>query len=193
VGASGGGKSTIVALLSRFYLPRRGEILLDGVNVQDLDRRWLTQQIALVGQDPALFSGTIAQNIAYGVMSHDPEKAGCALHGSSREEIAAAAEMANARAFIEAFPDGYDTAVGEGGVQLSGGQRQRIAIARAILKDAPVLILDEATSALDAESEALVQEALSRLMKGRTVLVIAHRLSTVVNANKICVVGKGRV
>ncbi|CAM9236459.1 unnamed protein product, partial [Choristocarpus tenellus] len=143
VGPSGGGKSTIVALLSRFYQPDQGEILLDGVNVQDLDRRWLTRHVALVGQNPALFTGTIAQNIVYGVVNPDPDKADCELQGTTMEEVAHAAELANAKEFIEDFPEGYNTFVGEGGVQLSGGQRQRIAIARAILKNAPILVLDE--------------------------------------------------
>eukprot|EP00903_Cladosiphon_okamuranus_P009724 g9246.t1 len=204
VGNSGGGKSTIAALLSRFYTPNRGDILIDGVDVTDLDRRWLTQRIAMVGQNPALFTGTIAQNIAYGAAAlgnaGSPEAMATGSGkttelggGVTMDQVVEAAEFANARDFVEGFPDGFDTFVGEGGVQLSGGQRQRVAIARAVLKDARILILDEATSALDAHSEALVQEALSRLTKGRTVLVIAHRLSTVVNADKICVLSQGKV
>ncbi|CAN0058792.1 unnamed protein product, partial [Laminaria digitata] len=196
VGNSGGGKSTIAALLSRFYAPSQGAILIDGVDVNDLDRRWLTQRIALVGQNPALFTGTIAQNIAYGAAASGTRggeaEAGADVGGVSMDQIVEAAQLANAKEFIEEFPDGFSTFVGEGGVQLSGGQRQRIAIARAVLKNARILILDEATSALDAHSEALVQEALGRLTKGRTVLVIAHRLSTVVNADKICVLAQGK-
>ncbi|CAM9282087.1 unnamed protein product, partial [Pylaiella littoralis] len=209
VGNSGGGKSTIAALLSRFYEPSRGEILIDGVDVADLDKKWLTQRIALVGQNPALFTGTIAQNIAYGAagagIAAPPEGSGNGKRNGRDEKglggdvtmdrVVQAAELANAKDFVEDFPDGFDTFIGEGGVQLSGGQRQRIAIARAVLKDARILILDEATqatSALDAHSEALVQEALSRLTKGRTVLVIAHRLSTVVDADKICVLRDGK-
>lgn len=220
VGLSGGGKSTIAALLSRFYTPTRGDILVDGVPVDDLDRKWLTQKIALVGQNPALFTGTIAQNIAYGLSattnmantnkgtSAEADDAGGGGGGSdgdghegvghgglgvSMEKVVEAAELANAKDFIQGFPDGFDTFIGEGGVQLSGGQRQRIAIARAVLKNARILLLDEATSALDARSEALVQEALNRLMKDRTVLIIAHRLSTVVDADKICVLSQGKV
>eukprot|EP00611_Tribonema_gayanum_P029426 TRINITY_DN7867_c0_g1_i1.p1 TRINITY_DN7867_c0_g1~~TRINITY_DN7867_c0_g1_i1.p1 ORF type:complete len:199 (+),score=46.91 TRINITY_DN7867_c0_g1_i1:79-675(+) len=166
--------------------------------MRDIDRTWLVQQVALVGQNPALFSGTIASNIAYGAVPRGGsaralQGGDVPLNGATMEEVIAAAKQANAHDFIMQFPQGYDTPVGEGGAQLSGGQRQRVAIARAILKDARILVLDEATSALDAQSEALVQEALERLMQGRTVLVIAHRLSTVVSADKICVIGSGMV
>jgi len=181
VGPSGAGKSTIGALLSRYYAPTRGRLLIDDTPIGDLPNDLLTKEIALVSQGASLFSGTLASNIAYGI------------EGATPEQIENAARVANAHDFIEDFPQGYETTVGEGGVSLSGGQRQRIAIARAVLKDSKILILDEATSALDAESEAAVQTALDRLVKGRTVLVIAHRLSTVVNADKICVVGGGQI
>jgi len=181
VGPSGAGKSTLAALLLRFQDVRDGAVRFDGVDVRALALRDLRQSIGLVAQEPVLFSGTIAENIAYGVPAATPA------------DIERAARDASAHAFITAFPDGYATLVGERGVQLSGGQRQRIAIARAILLDPRVLVLDEATSNLDAESEALVQEALARLMKGRTTLVIAHRLSTVREADRIVVLAGGRV
>jgi ATP-binding cassette subfamily B protein len=181
VGPSGSGKSTLAALVSRFYDPLSGSILWDGIPVQTLDAGWLRRQIGIVAQDPVLLSTSIAANIRYG----RPE--------ADQAAIEAAARAANAHEFITALPDGYHTLVGERGIQLSGGQRQRVAIARAMLKDPRVLILDEATSALDAESEYLVQEALDRLMKGRTTLVIAHRLSTVRHANRVVVMEQGQI
>ncbi len=181
VGPSGGGKSTVAGLLLRLYDPQAGRVTLDGRDIRDLDTHWLRGQIGIVSQEPILFATTIADNIRYGRPS------------ATDDEVRAAARAANAHAFIEGFPEGYETVVGERGVRLSGGQKQRVAIARAILKDPRVLVLDEATSALDAESEHLVQEALDRLMRGRTTLVIAHRLSTVKDANRVVVIDKGRV
>jgi subfamily B ATP-binding cassette protein MsbA len=182
VGRSGSGKSTLVGLLARFYVVDGGRILLDGRDISRLRLADLRRQISWVGQDVVLFDGTIAENIAYG-----------ALAGCSRRRIEDVAEAAHVNAFARALPAGLDTPVGERGVLLSGGQRQRIAIARALLKDAPVLILDEATSALDAESERIVQAAAQRLMHGRTALIIAHRLETVQNADRIVVVSDGRI
>jgi len=181
VGPSGSGKSTIANLIPRFYDPTEGRILLDGRPLTELDPRWLRERIGSVPQDPMLFSISIAENIAY------------SLQDSGQEDIRAAAEAANAHEFIARFPDGYDTEVGERGVQLSGGQRQRVAIARAVLKNPRILILDEATSALDAESEHLVKQALDRLMQGRTTLIIAHRLSTVKDANRVIVLDRGNL
>ncbi len=181
VGPSGAGKSTIAALLARFYDPQAGEIRVDDRNLKALDASWLREHVGSVAQEPILFSTTVADNIRY------------ARPNATDEEVAAAARAANADAFIRGFPEGYQTLVGERGVQLSGGQKQRIAIARAVLKDPRILILDEATSALDAESEHLVKEALDRLMRGRTTLVIAHRLSTVVDADRVLVLSGGRV
>jgi ABC transporter fused permease/ATP-binding protein len=181
VGPSGAGKSTVAALLQRFYDPQAGELRLDGHDLRTLDPAWLRRQIGTVAQEPILFSTTIADNIRYG----RPD--------ATRAEIEAAARAANADTFVRAFPEGYDTLVGERGVQLSGGQKQRVAIARAVLKDPRLLVLDEATSALDAESEHLVKEALDRLMRGRTTLVIAHRLSTVRDADRVLVLEHGRV
>jgi len=181
VGPSGAGKSTLAALLLRFQDVVQGEVRFDGVDVRKLSLHALRRSIGLVAQEPVLFSGTIAENIAYGVP------------GATQTDIERAALDASAHTFITGFPNGYSTLVGERGVQLSGGQRQRIAIARAILMDPRVLVLDEATSNLDAESEALVQEALARLMKGRTTLVIAHRLSTVRDANRIVVLAAGKI
>ncbi|KAB8087055.1 hypothetical protein EE612_010851, partial [Oryza sativa] len=182
VGESGSGKSTVVALLERFYDPDSGAIFLDGMDLKTLKLTWLRQQIGLVGQEPVLFNGTIRANIAYGKQDQ-----------VSEEEIVAVAEAANAHRFISSLPHGYDTSVGERGVQLSGGQKQRIAIARAILKDPKVLLLDEATSALDSESERIVQEALDRVMVGRTTVIVAHRLSTITGADKIAVIKNGVV
>ena len=179
VGRSGAGKSTIAGLLSRLYDPTSGTVSVDGIPQQDLDASWLRRQVGIVSQEPVLFSCSIAENIGY------------ARENATPAEIELAAKMANAHDFIQGFPDGYATLVGERGVQLSGGQKQRVAIARALLKDPRILILDEATSALDAESEALVQEALQRLMKGRTTLVIAHRLSTIKNADRVLVMERG--
>jgi ABC transporter fused permease/ATP-binding protein len=181
VGPSGGGKSTVAALLSRLYEPDEGRLTLDGRPVVELDPHWLRQQVGVVSQEPILFATTVADNIRYAV----PE--------ASDAKVEAAAEAANALSFIHEFPEGLQTPVGERGVRLSGGQKQRIAIARALLKDPAVLVLDEATSALDAESEHLVQDALQRLMKGRTTLVIAHRLSTVKEADHVVVLDGGRV
>jgi ATP-binding cassette, subfamily B, bacterial len=181
VGPSGAGKSTIFALLLRFYDAQSGEVVVDGVPVKQADLKALRQHMAYVPQDPAVFAGTIADNIRYGTP------------GASDEAVRRAAETALAAGFIEALPAGYDTLLGERGVTLSGGQRQRLAIARAILRDAPILLLDEATSALDAESEALVQTALNRVMEGRTTLVIAHRLATVLGADRILVLDHGEI
>jgi len=182
VGPSGGGKSSLVSLLPRFYEPTAGEVRLDGFALNDYRIESLREQISWVGQKVVLFNDTIARNIAYG-----------ALAGASRTQIEDAARAANAMEFIERLPNGLDSQVGEGGALLSGGQRQRIAIARALLKDAPILILDEATSALDSQSERLIQNALKRLMRERTVLVIAHRLSTVEHADQIVVLDDGRI
>ena len=181
VGPSGGGKSTILSLIPRFYDTGSGRISLDGADIRDITLKSLREQIALVTQEPFLFDDSIRANIAYS----RPE--------ASSEEIIAAATAAAAHEFILQVPGGYDAQVGEAGARLSGGQRQRIAIARAFLKDAPILLLDEATSALDTESEAKVQEALERLMEGRTTILIAHRLSTVRGADLIHVIDKGRV
>jgi ATP-binding cassette subfamily B protein len=181
VGPSGSGKTTVAALLSRLYDVNKGEILIDHTPIQKLNPDWLRSQIGLVSQEPILISSSIADNIRYGV------------NKATDEQVIEAAKLSNAHDFIMKFPEQYKTLVGERGIQLSGGQKQRIAIARALLKNPKILILDEATSALDTESEALVQDALNRLMKGRTTLVIAHRLSTVQNANLICVLEKGSV
>ncbi len=181
VGASGAGKTTLVNLLPRFYDPQAGQILIDGIDLQDVTLNSLRRQIGIVPQESVLFSGTIAQNIAFGQSYYE------------LKNVEKAAEIANADRFIREFPDGYHTWVGERGVNLSGGQKQRIAIARAVLLDPRILILDEATSALDSESEALVQEALERLMQDRTVFIIAHRLATVRKADRILVVEKGRI
>jgi ATP-binding cassette, subfamily B, bacterial MsbA len=182
VGASGAGKSTLVDLIPRFYEPTSGRILLDGIDTQDLTLASLRSLIGIVSQDTILFNDTVRNNIAYGA-------AGRYTH----HQVEAAARAANAHGFIIELPDGYDTVLGERGTRLSGGQRQRIAIARALLTDPPILILDEATSALDAESERLVQEAIDRLLEGRTVFVIAHRLSTVQHADRILVLERGRI
>ena len=181
VGRSGSGKSTLVNLLPRFFRPTRGRILLDGHDLEDLRLRDLRRQIAYVGQNVTLFADSVAANIAYGRM------------GATPDEIRAAAEAAHALEFIERLPQGFDTEVGENGALLSGGQRQRIAIARALLRDAPLLILDEATSALDNESERMVQSALEHLMRTRTTVIIAHRLSTIERADRIVVLDAGQV
>jgi subfamily B ATP-binding cassette protein MsbA len=182
VGPSGGGKTTLVNLIPRFYVPSGGRVLLDGSDIASIRLADLRRQIALVSQEIVLFNDTIAANIAYGTMA-----------GAPREAVERAAEAANALDFIRAQPEGFETVVGERGIRLSGGQRQRIAIARAILKDAPILILDEATSALDTESEWLIQAALEKLMQGRTTIVIAHRLSTVEHCDRIVVLDEGRL
>ncbi|MDJ0843994.1 MAG: ABC transporter ATP-binding protein [Crocosphaera sp.] len=181
VGSSGAGKTTLVNLLPRFYDPQDGQILIDGINIKDVSLKSLRRQIGIVPQETTLFSGTIAQNIAYGQEELD------------YSAIETAAKIANAHSFISQFSQGYQTWVGERGVNLSGGQKQRIAIARAVLLNPRIMILDEATSALDSESEALVQEALERVMENRTVFVIAHRLSTVRRADCILVLEKGQV
>jgi len=182
VGASGAGKTSLVNLVPRFYEPTAGRMFIDGHDVTTLTLASLRAQIAMVSQDVLLFNDTVAANIAYGAMSH-----------ASREEVERAAAAAHALDFIRAMPEGFDTIVGENGVRLSGGQRQRIAIARALLKNAPLLILDEATSALDSESERQVQAALDTLMRGRTTIVIAHRLSTIEDADRIVVLDGGRI
>eukprot|EP01018_Ginkgo_biloba_P030331 Gb_08614 [translate_table: standard] len=181
VGESGSGKSTVVSLIERFYDPQAGEVLIDGVNIKEFQLKWLRQQIGLVSQEPVLFGTTIKENIAYG------------KEGATMEEIKVAAKIANAAKFISKMPQGLDTMVGEHGTQLSGGQKQRVAIARAILKNPRILLLDEATSALDAESERVVQEALDRVMINRTTVVVAHRLSTIRNADLIAVVQRGSI
>jgi len=181
VGRSGGGKTTLTRLLLRFKDVERGQILVGGQSIADVPQSSLREVIAYVPQDPAMFHRTIADNIRFG----RPE--------ATDEEVRRAAALAHAAEFVQSLPDGYDTLVGERGIKLSGGQRQRIAIARAILKDAPILILDEATSSLDSESEALIQDALWTLMAGRTAIVIAHRLSTVRRMDSLVVVDGGRI
>jgi subfamily B ATP-binding cassette protein MsbA len=181
VGRSGAGKTTLVNLLPRFYDVKGGAILIDGVDVRDVSLASLRRQIGFVTQETVLFDDTVAANIAYGTADAAPER------------IEAAARAAHAHDFITALPDGYNTIIGERGQRISGGQRQRLAIARAILKDAPILVLDEATSALDTEAELLVQEALANLMQNRTSIVIAHRLSTIRRADAIVVLERGRV
>ncbi|KAI3460732.1 hypothetical protein Pfo_017395 [Paulownia fortunei] len=181
VGQSGSGKSTVISLIERFYDPQAGEVLIDGINLKELQLKWIRSKIGLVSQEPVLFTASIKDNIAYG------------KDGATTEEIRAAAELANAAKFIDKLPQGLDTMVGEHGTQLSGGQKQRVAIARAILKDPRILLLDEATSALDAESERIVQEALDRIMVNRTTIIVAHRLSTVRNANMIAVIHQGKM
>jgi subfamily B ATP-binding cassette protein MsbA len=182
VGPSGAGKSTLVDLIPRFYEPTGGRILVDGVDTRDILLTSLRSLTGIVSQDTVLFNDTVRNNIAYGVSDRFTD-----------EQIIAAARAANAHGFISELPKGYETVLGERGTRLSGGQRQRIAIARALLIDPPILILDEATSALDTESERLVQEAIDRLLAGRTVFVIAHRLSTVIHADQILVLDRGRI
>jgi len=181
VGPSGAGKTTVFQLLLRFYDPTSGVIKLDGVDLRDADPIEVRERLALVPQEPVVFAADAAENIRYG------------RPGASNAEIEAAALAAAADTFIQQLPDGYETFLGERGARLSGGQRQRIAIARAILKDPPILLLDEATSSLDAENERLVQEALERLMEGRTTIIIAHRLATVLKADRIVVMDHGRI
>jgi subfamily B ATP-binding cassette protein MsbA len=181
VGTTGGGKSTVVSLIPRFYDANGGRVLIDGSDVRDYTKASLRGQIGFVLQDTVLFRGTIRENIAYG------------RPGASEAELVEAAKLANAHDFVSAMPRGYDTPVGERGLTLSGGQRQRIGIARAIIRNTPILILDEPTAALDTESERLVIEGLERLMKGRTVITIAHRLSTIRDAHKIIVLKDGVV
>jgi len=181
VGPSGAGKTTLGALLCRLYDPTAGSVLLDGRDLRDLDPAWLRGQMGVVAQEPVLFSTSIEENVRYG------------RPGATREQVIEACRWAHAHEFVSGFPEGYATRVGERGQQLSGGQRQRLAIARALLRDPRILLLDEATSALDAESEGLVRDALARLMRGRTTLVIAHRLSTVATADRVVVVDGGQV
>jgi subfamily B ATP-binding cassette protein MsbA len=182
VGASGAGKSTLVDLIPRFYEPTAGAIRLDGVDTREITLASLRGLTGIVSQDTVLFNDTVRSNIAYGASDRFTDA-----------EVEAAAHAANAHTFISELPEGYDTVLGERGTRLSGGQRQRLAIARALLTDPPILILDEATSALDTESERLVQEAIDRLLAGRTVFVIAHRLSTVVHADQILVLERGEI
>jgi ATP-binding cassette subfamily B protein len=181
VGSSGAGKSTLFDLMLRFFDPQSGKISIDGIDVRDLDLKDLRRCFALVSQQPALFYGTVKDNISYG----KPE--------ASMDELIAVAKAAHAHEFISKLPDGYQSRLGDGGIGLSGGQKQRLAIARALLIDAPILLLDEATSALDAESEFLIQEALEKLMKNKTTIVIAHRLATVMNADRIAVINEGKL
>lgn len=182
VGRSGSGKSTISSLLTRFYMPQEGEIRLDDKALNSIDLKSLRAQFAVVSQNVTLFNDSIANNIAYG-----------AKESVSRKDIEHAAQMAHVDEFLANLPDGMDTVIGENGLMLSGGQRQRIAIARAILAEAPILILDEATSALDTESEKLIQDALETLQKRCTSIVVAHRLSTIENADAIMVVEQGKI
>ena len=181
VGQSGSGKSTLVDLIPRYYDIQEGEILIDGVNIKDVKVHDLRALIGNVNQEAILFNDSFYNNISFGVET------------TTREEVEKAAKIANAHNFITQTEEGYDTGIGDRGGRLSGGQRQRISIARAILKNPPILILDEATSALDTESERLVQDALERLMKTRTTIAIAHRLSTIKNADEICVMHEGRI
>ncbi|KAJ0647104.1 putative ABC-type xenobiotic transporter [Helianthus annuus] len=181
VGESGSGKSTVISLLERFYDPQQGEVLIDNINLKEFRLKWIREKIGLVSQEPVLFTSSIKDNILYG------------KDGASMDEIRVAIELANAAKFIDKLPQGLDTMVGEHGIQLSGGQKQRVAIARAILKDPRILLLDEATSALDAESERVVQEALDRIMVNRTTVIVAHRLSTVRNADMIAVIHRGKM
>jgi len=178
---SGGGKTSLVNLIPRFYDPSQGSVLIDGVDIRRISVATLRSQSAIVTQEPILFNDTVRNNIAYGRAD------------ASEQQIVAAAKSAYAYEFIRAFPEEFDTSIGELGGRLSGGQKQRICIARALLKDAPILILDEATSSLDSEAEILVQKALGNLMKGRTTFVIAHRLSTIGNADRIIVLVDGRI
>jgi ATP-binding cassette subfamily B protein len=181
VGPSGAGKSTVLQLALRFYDPQGGRVVVDGVAGPEADPEAWRERFALVPQEPTVFGVSVRDNIAYG----RPE--------ATQAEVEEAARLAAADGFIRALPQGYDTVVGERGVTLSGGQRQRLAIARAVLKDAPILLLDEATSALDSESERAVQDALDRLMQGRTTLVVAHRLATILSADRILVMEDGRI
>jgi ATP-binding cassette subfamily B protein len=181
VGPSGSGKTTLVNLLSRFYDPSSGEIRLDGRDLRSYGLQDLREQFAVIGQDPVLFSATVAENIAYGRLD------------CSRADLLAAAQAARAHEFITHLPQEYETKIGDGGIRLSGGQRQRIAIARAFLKDAPILILDEPTSSLDMKTESSVLQALEALMKGRTTFIIAHRLNTIQNCDLLLVLEEGRL
>jgi len=181
VGPSGAGKSTVAGLMARFYDPQQGSVKIDGFDIRDISLESLKKNLAFVDQETFLFSGSVFDNIRYGKQDADAQS------------VTEAAEQAYATDFINKLPQAYETSIGDRGVRLSGGQRQRLCVARALLKDAPVLILDEATSALDTESEAMVQKALGNLMKNRTTLVIAHRLSTIMHADRIVVMEQGRV
>ena len=181
VGPTGAGKSTLASLLPRFYDPEQGRVLIDGTDVRDVTVESLRAQFSIVLQEPLLFSGTIFQNIRYG----KPD--------ATQEEVEAAAKAANAHDFITELPEGYQTKLGERGTKISGGERQRIAVARAFLRDAPILILDEPTSSIDSKTESVILEALERLMEGRTTIVIAHRLSTVGGVDEILVLDEGRL
>ena len=181
VGSSGSGKTTLAGLIPRFYDPTSGSVLIDGIDIREYSQSSLREQIAMVTQETFLFNDTVRNNIAYGDIK------------ASEEKILQASQAALADGFITAFPMKYQTVIGERGQRLSGGERQRISIARAILKNAPILILDEATSSLDSESEKLVQQALTNLMQNRTTIVIAHRLSTIRNADQILVLDSGRI
>jgi ABC-type multidrug transport system fused ATPase/permease subunit len=181
VGPTGAGKTTLVSLLVRFYDPREGRIFIDGIDLRKLSLRSLREQISVVLQEPLLFSGTVAENIRYGRLD------------ASMEEVIEAARSAGAHDFIERLPQGYDTELGERGAQLSGGERQRICVARAFIKDAPILILDEPTSSIDSKTEAIILDSLERLMVGRTSFMIAHRLSTIRHADMIVVIDKGHI
>ena len=181
VGTTGSGKSTLINLLMRYYDEYEGDIFIDGKNIKDIDIGYYRNQIGFVQQEPLMFRDTVFNNIAYG--SSNPHV----------EQILAAADIANAHGFISRLPDGYDTLVGERGIGLSGGEKQRLSIARAVMKNPSILIFDEATAAVDSETEHLIQEAIERLIRGRTTLMIAHRLSTRRNANKIVVVDKGEI
>ena len=181
VGSSGSGKTTLVSLLPRFYDPSGGQILIDGVDIRTCTLQSVRGQIGIVSQEVVLFDDTVRNNIGYG------------RQGATLDDVMRAAQLAYAHDFIARMPDGYDTLIGERGLKLSGGERQRLAIARAILRDPPILVLDEATSALDTQSERIVQMALSNLMRNRTTLVVAHRLSTIQNADRIVVLDRGTV
>jgi ABC-type multidrug transport system fused ATPase/permease subunit len=181
VGHSGGGKTTLSKLIPRFYDPDQGAVLVDGMDLRDVTVRSLREQIAVVFQESFLFNGSIGENIAYGKTN------------ATEAEVVEAARAANVHSFVVELPEQYATIIGERGIKLSGGQRQRLAIARALLKDPRILILDEATSSVDSETEQLIQEALERLLRGRTSIVIAHRLSTVLHADQILVVEDGRI
>jgi ATP-binding cassette subfamily B protein len=181
VGPTGAGKSTITSLVGRFYDPQRGCLLIDGIDARDMKLATLRRNMSMVLQDVFLFNGTVRDNIRFG----KPD--------ASDNEIIRAAQVARAHEFIMALPNGYDTEIGERGIKLSGGQKQRLAIARAVLKDAPILILDEATSSVDTQTEAEIQEALAELMRGRTSIVVAHRLSTIKNADMIAVISEGQI
>ena len=186
VGSSGTGKSTIIQLIQRFYDPNVGEVLLDGTNIKELNPGWLREQIGVVGQEPVLFDASIEENIRLGMALEQ-------IDSVTHQDIVWAAQEANAQEFIQTLQDGYSTYVGDRGAQLSGGQKQRIAIARALISKPKILLLDEATSALDLKSESIVQAALDRASKGRTTIIVAHRLSTIINADRIIFLDSGKV